>query len=243
MWADSGEHLADRYRQFLLIALGESVLALSLAYTRGLYNVASTAAFVIGFAAAVLLWRIYFYRAGQILADAIAASNNPIHLGRVAAFAHWIMVLGVVVTVIGFELVIPNPLGHTMPAWAVVVLGGPALFVAGRARFEYVVFARVSRPRLIGVLVLAIAAPLAAFVPPVFVTLTAVYERTVQGEQDEIVRHAAAAVAKLMVDYSVEFGMSTRGEVVRIFCDMLEAGYAQALIDVRDGKVGTYGPK
>ncbi|MFE9654938.1 low temperature requirement protein A [Micromonospora sp. NPDC006431] len=173
VWAEAPEHLADRYRQFLLIALGQSVLALSLAYTRGLNDLESTSAFVIGFATTVLLWRIYFYRAGQILGEAITASKNPNHLGRVAAFAHWIMILGIVLTAVGYELVIPHPLGHTMPAWAAVILGGPALYVAGRAHFEYVVFARVSRPRIIGVLILIAAAPLMVFLPPLFVLLTA----------------------------------------------------------------------
>ncbi|WP_213450673.1 low temperature requirement protein A [Rhizomonospora bruguierae] len=173
VWASAPAHLADRYRQFLLIALGESVLALAIAYTRGLYDVESTSAFVIGFATTVLLWRIYFYRAGQILADAIAASQNPTHLGRVAAFTHGIMVLGIIITAVGYELVIPRPLGHIEDAWIVVILGGPALFIAGRARFEYVVFARVSRPRVIGILLLALAAPLMVFMPPVLVALTA----------------------------------------------------------------------
>ncbi|OKI85248.1 hypothetical protein A6A27_15700 [Micromonospora sp. CB01531] len=172
-WAVAGGHLADRYRQFLLIALGESVVALALEYTMGLYDVESTAAFVIGFATTVLLWRIYFYRAGQILADAIAASKNPEHLGRVAALAHWIMILGIIITAIGHELVIPNPVGHTMPAWVAVILGGAALYVAGRAHLEYVVFARVSRPRVVGVVILILAAPLMLSLPPVLVSLTA----------------------------------------------------------------------
>ncbi|MFU8875635.1 low temperature requirement protein A [Micromonospora sp. SL4-19] len=172
-WAAAGEHLADRYQQFLLIALGESVLALAAAYTMGLYDIESTAAFVIGFATTVLLWRIYFYRAGQILAEAIAASKNPTHLGRVAAFTHWTMILGIIITAIGYELTISHPLGHTALAWVVFILGGPALYVAGRAHFEYVVFARVSRPRIIGVITLALAAPLMHLLPPVLVSLTA----------------------------------------------------------------------
>ncbi|MCW3844354.1 low temperature requirement protein A [Micromonospora yasonensis] len=184
VWAAAGEHLADRYRQFLLIALGESVLALAVAYTRGLYDVESTAAFVIGFATTVLLWRIYFYRAGQILSDAIAASKNPTHLGRVAAFTHGIMVLGIIVTAVGSELVITKPLGHTEDAWILIILGGPALFIAGRAYFEYVVFARVSRPRLVGILALALAAPLMALLPPLLVALTAALVLTGIGATD-----------------------------------------------------------
>ncbi|MFJ8580914.1 low temperature requirement protein A [Micromonospora sp. NPDC093277] len=172
-WAAAGEHLADRYQQFLLIALGESVLALAIAYTMGLYDVESTAAFVIGFATTVLLWRIYFYRAGQILADAIAASKDPANLGRMAAFTHWTMILGIIITAIGYELTISHPIGHTRLAWLVFILGGPALYVAGRAHFEYVVFARVSRPRIIGVIVLVLAAPPMHLLPPVLVSLTA----------------------------------------------------------------------
>ncbi|PWU47359.1 hypothetical protein DLE60_25060 [Micromonospora globispora] len=42
---------------------------------------------------------------------------------------------------------------------------GPALFLAGRARFEYVVFSRVSPSRLVGLLVLAVAAPAMLLVP------------------------------------------------------------------------------
>ncbi|MEU2616451.1 low temperature requirement protein A [Micromonospora sp. NPDC007271] len=172
-WAVAGEHLADRYRQFLLIALGESVLTLAAAYTMGLYDVESTAAFVIGFATTVLLWRIYYYRAGQILTDAIAASKNPAHLGRVAAFTHWTMILGIINTAIGYKLTISHPLGHTKLAWVIVILGGPALYAAGRAHFEYVVFARVSRPRIIGVIILVLAAPPMLLLPPVLVSLTA----------------------------------------------------------------------
>ncbi|MEU5727121.1 low temperature requirement protein A [Micromonospora sp. NPDC047738] len=172
-WAVAGAHLADRYRQFLLIALGESVVALALEYTRGLYDVEPTVAFVIGFATTVLLWRIYFYRTGQTLGDAIAASENPEHLGRVAALAHWIMILGIIITAVGYELVIPHPLGDTMPGWAAVILGGPALYVAGRAHFEYVAFALVSRPRVVGVVILVLAAPLMVPLPPVLVSLIA----------------------------------------------------------------------
>ncbi|MFG1955397.1 low temperature requirement protein A [Micromonospora sp. NPDC048830] len=54
-----------------------------------------------------------------------------------------------------------QPTGHTPISWLLVILGGPALFLAGRARFEYTVYAGVSPTRPIGVLVLgALVAPL-----------------------------------------------------------------------------------
>ncbi|MET8833751.1 low temperature requirement protein A [Micromonospora sp. NPDC004540] len=88
-----------------------------------------------------------------------------------AVFAHLIMVAGIVVIAVGDELVIEHPLGHTPPAWITVILGGPALFIAGRGMFEYRVFARVSRSRLIGVLLLAATSPAAFFLPPLLVAI------------------------------------------------------------------------
>lgn len=73
---------------------------------------------------------------------------------------------GIVVTTVSDRLVIDHPLGQTQPSWAAAIIGGPALFLAGRARFEYVVFSHVSRSRVIGLLVLTAMAPAMVLVPP-----------------------------------------------------------------------------
>ena len=75
----------------------------------------------------------------------------------------------IVAAAVGFELVIDHPLGHTDPAWLVVIIGGPGLFVLGRVRFEYEVFGRVSPSRLIGLAALLVLAPLVAPRPPLLV--------------------------------------------------------------------------
>ncbi|MGS2620007.1 low temperature requirement protein A [Micromonospora sp. LZ34] len=131
------------------------------------------AAFVVSFATTVLFWRIYIYRAGELLAEAVAAAPDPTRVGYSATYFQPIMVAGVVATAVGDELVIAHPLEHPQPAWIIVILGGPALFLAGRAGLEYAVFARVSRDRPIGVLVLAALAPAMLFVPPLLAALAA----------------------------------------------------------------------
>ncbi len=65
-----------------------------------------------------------------------------------------------VATAIGYELVIEHPGGHNELPWLAVVLGGPALFLAGRARFEYEVFGRVSPSRLVAIAALLLPVPL-----------------------------------------------------------------------------------
>jgi low temperature requirement protein LtrA len=167
------EHQAERYQQILIIALGESILVMGLTFSGGGFEADRTAAFVVSFATTALLWRIYIHHAGARLAAAIASSPNPGRLAQWASSTHLLMVGGIVATAVGYELVIQHPFGHTDPAWLAVILGGPALFLVGRIRIEYAVFARVSRNRLIGLLVLAAAAPAMILVPPLMAASTA----------------------------------------------------------------------
>ncbi|MFF4877138.1 low temperature requirement protein A [Micromonospora sp. NPDC000668] len=169
----AAEHLAERHRQFFIIALGELILVSASTLGGEGFAPDRTTAFLVSIATTVLLWRIYIYRAGEVSAAAIAGSSDPARLGLSAFYAHLVMVAGVVVTAVGAELVIAHPTGHPQPAWIAVILGGPALFLAGRARFEYAVFARVSWDRPIGLLALAALAPVMLLVPSLVATLAA----------------------------------------------------------------------
>jgi low temperature requirement protein LtrA len=172
-WPVVAEHLTERYRQLFTIALGELILVSGLTLYRAGFAPDQTAAAVVSLATTVLLWRIYLYRAGELLPAAIAQAPDPDRRARSATLAHLPMVAGIVVTAVGVELVIGHPLGHTKPAWIAVILGGPALFLAGRAVFEYQVFTRVSRDRPIGLLVLAALTPAVFLIPPLLASLAA----------------------------------------------------------------------
>jgi low temperature requirement protein LtrA len=167
----TSEHLAERYRQFFIIALGELILLTGLAYSGSGFHRDSNVALLLSFATTVLLWRIYIYRAGELLATAIATARDPLRIAFPAVYSHLAMVAGIVLTAVGDQIVITHPAGHTRPGWTAVLVGGPALFLAGRAIFEYAVFARVSRNRWIGLLVLAALTPVLLHSPPMIVAL------------------------------------------------------------------------
>ncbi|MGW5669325.1 low temperature requirement protein A [Micromonospora sp. NPDC003776] len=173
-WAmASTRHLPERYQQLMLIALGETVVSIGITYTRHTTS-AATVALVITFLSSVLLWRIYFYRAGQVLAEAVAMSSNPAALGRSIGAAHLVMVLGIVAIAAGSEDVLAHPGGQTRAAWIVVILGGPAVFLLGRIRLERIVFNRLAVRRLVGIGALALLGPPLAFGPPLFAAAAAV---------------------------------------------------------------------
>lgn len=171
-WDIAGEHLAERYQQFFLIALGETILVAGLSYSLKGFDSGSTVAFAVALATSVLLWRIYFHRAGQILAEAVIVSPRPAVIGRSAADSHLVMVVGVVATAVGYELVISHPWGVTPASWVTVIIGGPALFIAGRSRFEYEVFGRVSKARIITLLALVLPIPVLRICPPLVAPIT-----------------------------------------------------------------------
>jgi low temperature requirement protein LtrA len=169
----AAEHFAERYRQVFIIGLGELILVSGLSFSDAGVAPDATVAFVVSACIAGLLWRIYIYRAGELLSAAFAAVPTATPLGVWVVYVHLAMVGGIVVTAVGNELVIAHPSGRTPVAWAVVILGGPALYVAGRAGFEYTVFARVSRDRLVGALVLVALIPVALLAAPLLSAIAA----------------------------------------------------------------------
>ncbi|MFC4017549.1 low temperature requirement protein A [Micromonospora sp. GCM10011542] len=173
-WDIAGEHLAERYQQFFLVALGETILVAGFAYSKGPYGFGHATAFVLALATSIMLWRIYIQRAGQILGEAVVKARQPATIGRSAADTHLVMVVGLAAVAVGHELVVDHPLEHPPMAWLAVVLGGPALFLAGRARFEYEVFGRVSRSRWIAILVLLVLSAPLLLLPALAAAATAV---------------------------------------------------------------------
>ncbi|MFG2059282.1 low temperature requirement protein A [Micromonospora sp. NPDC048930] len=167
------EHVAERYQQFVIIALGAPILVTGLTFGNGKFGVDRSAATLVAFITTALLWRIYIHRAGALLADAMEATRNPRRVAVLTIHSHVIMVAGIVAIAVGDELVITHPLGDTDPAWIAVILGGPALFLAGRATLEYAVFGRMSKPRVIGALTLVAITPAMRSVPPLAAATTA----------------------------------------------------------------------
>ncbi|MEK8108913.1 low temperature requirement protein A [Micromonospora sp. M12] len=120
----------------------------------------------VAFATSALLWRIYFHRAGLLLTEALGRAGMPGRLGTASGRTHLLLVFSVLVTSVGYELVIDHPFGPPRPSWLLFVVGGPVLFLVGRMRLEYEIFGRVSRSRVIGLVALLLITPAVAHRAP-----------------------------------------------------------------------------
>jgi low temperature requirement protein LtrA len=165
-WTIEGGHFAERCQAFILIALGESIVIIGATLTTKPVSAANVAAFVVGFAGAVALWWLYFDRSAEAAAREIARSDDPGRLGRSAyTLIHPVMVAGIIVAAAADQKVLSNPAVAATTASAWMILGGPALFLAGHAAFKLVVWRYVPWPRVAGVAVLALLGLAAKAIP------------------------------------------------------------------------------
>jgi low temperature requirement protein LtrA len=148
-WPIAGGHLAERNQLVLLIALGESILAVGATFTGIHWTAGAATAFAVGFVATASLWWIYFGHVEEA-ARAIEQAADPAHLARAGfAYAHGIMVAGVIVVAVAVDLTITEPSADS--AWRAVatILGGPAIYLVGNALYKRAVAGRIPVSRLL----------------------------------------------------------------------------------------------
>jgi low temperature requirement protein LtrA len=145
------EHLLERFRLFFLIALGETVLTLGNAFTDQPLRADRLLVLAVAFLGTVALWWCYFHRAEEIGVEAVERAREPSQLSRIVGLGNYtliLMVIGIVAIAVGDELTIVDPGGSTTLASAVLVFGGPAIFLLSQLGFIRRATGRTPRTRL-----------------------------------------------------------------------------------------------
>ena len=168
-WTIEGGHFAERCQAFILIALGESIVITGATMSAMRHVDAPTVvAFVVAFAGSVALWWLYFDRAAEASTAVIASAADPGAVARAAYhLIHPVMVAGIIVAAAADEKLLADPTAEATVPSAWLILGGPALFVAGHAAFKYAVWRKVPWTRLAGVAGLALLALTVPVLPEV----------------------------------------------------------------------------
>ena len=126
-------HFAERYGLFVIIALGESIVAVGLTAADGERTSALAVALVAAFVGAAVLAWIYFDRLAEVAEHRLRATPEPgrSSLARDAySFLHFPLVAGIVLTAIAAEEIVAHP-GDPLEAFGRAVLAGGVLLFAG----------------------------------------------------------------------------------------------------------------
>jgi len=175
-WTIEGGHFAERCQGFILIAIGESILVIGAKLAERLASPgpltgAEIAVFAISVVGSIAFWWLYFDRTARDAEEVIAKSADPGRLGRSAYhLMHPVMVGGIIAAAAAdgatADLAARSAAGNPAPAWiAWLILGGPAIFLAGHAAFKYVIWRRVSWQRIGGIVVLGLLGLLVPVLP------------------------------------------------------------------------------
>jgi low temperature requirement protein LtrA len=161
-------HFAERHGGIIIIALGESVLAIGAGASAGL-DAGIVAAAVLGMVVAAALWWAYFdvvaLVAARRLAKAQGLERNEIARDSYS-YLHFPMLAGIMLVAVGLKRTLAHvgdPLG-VVPAAA--LLGGAAIYLLAHVAFRYRNVHSLNKQRLFSAVLLLALVPVETAVRP-----------------------------------------------------------------------------
>jgi low temperature requirement protein LtrA len=131
----SASHFVERHGLLVIIALGESVVALGLAAGGARVDLDAALIAILGLSLSACLWWTYFRDEEAIeAAFAAAPAGDRARLALLTyGYLHFFLLFAVVLLAAGLKHAIPSPLEHTSVTSASLLAGGTALFLVADA--------------------------------------------------------------------------------------------------------------
>jgi low temperature requirement protein LtrA len=166
-WQVAPEHFAERHGLIILIALGESIIAIGVGAGFDLDTGVIVAA-ALGIVVVSALWWLYFDVAA-VFARRRLMQAKGLELHRLALHSYSYLHLPMVAGIVLFALGLKTTLGHVSEALdtvpAVGLCGGAALYLLGHIAFLFRTTGRVFRRRTVGAVVLVALVPATVAIP------------------------------------------------------------------------------
>jgi low temperature requirement protein LtrA len=174
-WTLVPGHFAERHGGIIIIALGESIVAVGAGDRRG-FGAGVVVAAVLGVAVAAAMWWAYFDVVAPVAGRRLAAQPEGRERNEMArdsySYLHFPMVAAIVLVAVGMKQTLSHvgrPLGDVAAA---AMLGGAALYLLAHVAFRYRNLHTLNRQRLLCAALLLALVPLDYAVrPPSLVTL------------------------------------------------------------------------
>jgi low temperature requirement protein LtrA len=132
-------HFVERHGLVMIVAIGESIVAIGLGF-RGVHlGGEAILVAVLGMCIAYYLWWIYFAGDNDRAEHVLAGTADPRRRARLAldgwGYAHYVMLLGVVVLAAGIKKTVGHAFEPLHWGEAIALAGGVAMYQLGHAAF------------------------------------------------------------------------------------------------------------
>ncbi len=169
-WRLHPAHFVERHGLIVIIAIGESLVAIGLGVRHGGLGAEEIVAAVLGFAVAASLWLAYFdfftIRAQQLLDD--RSGVQQIALARdTYTYLHLPMVVGIVLFAFAVKTTLANVHAELSIVPALALCGGPALYLFAYVGLRFRISRSIRGGRTIAAVACAALVPVTLAVPAI----------------------------------------------------------------------------
>lgn len=171
-WAVNASHFVERHGLFVIIVLGESIIAVGVATGHVERTGDVIIAAVIGLIGVAVLWWSYFDRLTEVAEEPLARvdAHRRGPLARDAfSLLHAPIIAGVILYAVALEEAVSHPEDVLSLAGRIALAGGVALFIGGMAAVRFRTTGKVGVERLIAVVLIAVAVVALASAPSAIV--------------------------------------------------------------------------
>jgi low temperature requirement protein LtrA len=142
-------HFAERYSLFIIICLGESIVAIGVGASGLALDAELVAAVALGLLITMALWWTYFDSFAATAEERLRSHDDPVLAAADAySYLHLLLVAGIIVFAVGVKLAIHDVRDPLSDAARLALCGGVALYLVGHVAFAWRLGGGVSRTRL-----------------------------------------------------------------------------------------------
>jgi low temperature requirement protein LtrA len=148
-------HFAERYSLFVIICLGESIVAIGVGASEERFDAQLVAGVGLGLLITVALWWTYFDRFASVAEERLRTHDDPVLAAADAySYLHLLIVAGIILFAVGVKLAIHDVGEPLDDATRLALCGGVALYLVGHVLFRLRIAGSVGVEKLVAAVAL-----------------------------------------------------------------------------------------
>jgi low temperature requirement protein LtrA len=142
-------HFAERYSLFVIICLGESIVAIGIGASGQSLSAASVTAVAFALLITIGMWWTYFDRFAAVAEERLRGHADPVIAAADAySYLHLVVVAGIIIFAVGARAATAHATEHLAAAERLAMCGGVAIYLLGHAAFLLRMVGRIHFPEL-----------------------------------------------------------------------------------------------